>query len=159
MLRLLRGELLVTGVKAGPNSTTVPYISSPVRMQVNDVMYENFGEHLVTFGEMGITNEENGNADPVSPTCVDYIMLINAKEPKRAIGRDDDAYNDTMDDADEDARYSKAYKSSHKKLVTKGGIVVDSGSTKVEKLVVEGEDFVQLSDHYGLATSVFVPAT
>ncbi|KAI8610168.1 hypothetical protein BC830DRAFT_1246971 [Chytriomyces sp. MP71] len=157
MLRLLRGELIVTGVKAGPNSMSVPCISSPIRMQVNDLMYETCCEHPVTFGETGILNEESGSADPACPTCVDYIMLMKAKEPKRATGSYDDAYHDTMEDTDDD-RPSKVSKPSRGKVITKGGIVVDSSCTKVEKLLVTSEDFVQLSDHYGLATSVFVAA-
>ncbi|KAI8829827.1 kinase-like domain-containing protein [Chytriomyces cf. hyalinus JEL632] len=151
MLRLLRGELLVTGVKNGGN------VTFPIRLKVNDVMYETQGEHPVTFGELdGVCRDgDASDIDPSLSASIDYIMLLSTKEVRRKTPKPEDAYNDTFEQEEYD---EQSLVGNPKNLIQGGGVLIDCKSTKVEKLQVEGEPFTQLSDHYGLATSVLVPA-
>ncbi|KAJ3242116.1 calcium calmodulin-dependent protein kinase type 1G [Chytriomyces hyalinus] len=138
MLRLLRGELLVTGVKNGGN------VTSPIRLKVNDLMYETQGEHPVTFGEVdGVCRD--GDASDIDPSLcasIDYIMLLSTKEARRKSPKPEDAYNDTFEQEEYD---EQSLAGNAKNLIQGGGVLIDCKGTKVEKLLVEGEPFTQLS--------------
>ncbi|RKO84414.1 Endonuclease/exonuclease/phosphatase, partial [Blyttiomyces helicus] len=123
MMRILRGEITSAPVPAplgvAPNPTAKPI--APVRFRVHDLALASYGEHPITFGD--VVDFESR---------VPRETALTAPECLRSCGSIDHVlWLNSVDDADlnKDAK----------------GIKVDIAGTKVQKFMVEGEPFSQLS--------------
>ncbi|KAJ3299862.1 calcium calmodulin-dependent protein kinase type 1G [Borealophlyctis nickersoniae] len=155
MLRLLRGEIAIpptptadrsatpagntssqtssegaTGASTSPTSPTSP-LPAPTPMRVRDLVYESMGVHPVTFGDVtedGKPRETVLTAVDSLKSCgsIDYVFCLNGANSNASAG-----------DADEVVK-------------------VEQKGTRVDKFLVEGEPFTQLSDHYGISTMLQV---
>ncbi|KAJ3059902.1 hypothetical protein HDU98_004082 [Podochytrium sp. JEL0797] len=142
MLKLLSGEAVVPG--ANPAS-----VDTSMQFQVKDLIYEGCGEHPITFGEVdGVCEKPAAAIDPESSNAVsiDYVLLLMAKGSKR----------DSSKPCAQGAEVENSCKATKAMAVEGAGISVERKATRVEKLLVENENYAQLSDHYGLATAIAV---
>jgi len=108
--------------------------------EIEDLLYKDLGEHAITFGDSAVVNENEvvpletvltTKKDWGSNQCLDYIFSFVPK-----------------DLVQEPTTPEKLKSSALEKLS-----VVD-GTTKVEKFLVTGQVFDQLSDHYGIQVTV-----
>ncbi|KAJ3413157.1 hypothetical protein HDV05_008360 [Chytridiales sp. JEL 0842] len=141
MMRLLKGDIIVTG----GHSNQIP--TNPLRLNVSDLIYEANGkEHPITYGDVV---EPGKDHRPVETTLtasdglgacgsIDYILWLTERNR-----------NSTARDHESDEERS-VIKSNN------GKAVLDLKGTRVERFLVEGEPFTQLSDHYGISTVVNV---
>lgn len=108
--------------------------------EIEDLLYKDAGEHPVTFGESAVVND--GEVVPLETVlttkkdwgtnqCLDYIFRFAPT---------------TLD-------YEPVTPQEMKVSATEKLSVVD-GTTKVEKFLVTGQVFDQLSDHYGIQVTV-----
>ncbi|KAJ3026123.1 UNVERIFIED_CONTAM: ribosomal 40S subunit protein S1B [Siphonaria sp. JEL0065] len=137
MLKLLRGDLVVTGLKpngvAGSPSTAAG-IAAPVRFQVNDLMYETNGEHPITFGE--IDGVCGGKTDAENASSIDYVLLLTPKDRASTAAQGGEYFEE----------FESLCKETKALAIGGCGISVETKTTRVERLLVENEVFTQLSE-------------
>ena len=99
-----------------------------------------------------------GAEDNCTCQCLDYIFLIGNKNEPKTVG-------ETLEERDTDRASDKLLQTKPGKKVTSGDgantriqgssrLILDVNSTKVERFFVKGHPFTQLSDHFGISTTL-----
>ncbi|KAI9208875.1 kinase-like domain-containing protein [Polychytrium aggregatum] len=130
MMKIMKGDPSVDLPIAVPKPSI-----QPIRLNCCDIKYEaNDREHPVTLGDVidtttMVPRETTLTAGEHLRSCtsVDYILWMNTPS-----GNNPEAKNGPK-------------------------VYVDLAATKVEKMLVDGHEFSQLSDHYGVSTVVRIP--
>ncbi|KAJ3174550.1 hypothetical protein HK101_010951 [Irineochytrium annulatum] len=160
LMRVLTGEVGVPPLTGSmPSARPLPNIFKPIPMRVRDVALEACaGEHPITFGDVLDAGRDHRPREVVlsSPEAlgccasIDYILWM---------GNQNQWGGDLSDECaggadDEDDVSVKMRKST---IDDSKAIAVDIKSTRIERFLVDGEPYTQLSDHYGLSTVLTIP--